>query len=92
MRARRAYYRLGYPRGDEFMIAQPMGQRWLWCSMAERITAEDPYFTAFWQEPGHLGHDQPELLRDDLVHAEIKRKAGPARRAILSHRPGAEPP
>jgi hypothetical protein len=69
-----ALYRLGFPRGDEFMIGQPMGQMWLWTSMAERITAEDPYFTAFWQEPGHLGHDQPELLRDDLVHAEIKVK------------------
>src|ERR1700722_8547828 len=67
-------YRLGYPRGDEFMIGQPMGQMWLWTSMAERIAAEDPYFTAFWQEPGHLGHDQPELLRDDLMQAEIKVK------------------
>jgi hypothetical protein len=69
-----ALYRLGYPRGDEFMIGQPMGQLWLWTSMAERIASEDPYFTAFWHEPGHIGHDQPELLRDDLMHAEIKVK------------------
>ena len=30
-------YRLGYPRGDEFMIYQPMGQIWLWSSYAERL-------------------------------------------------------
>src|SRR3546814_13147185 len=32
-----ALYRLGYPRGDEFMIAKPMGQIWLWSSIAEKI-------------------------------------------------------
>jgi len=70
-----ALYRLGYPRGDEFMIAQPMGQLWLWCSMAERITAEDPYFANFWTQPGHVGFDQPELVQHDLVdlHTTVKR-------------------
>jgi hypothetical protein len=60
-------YKLGYPRGDEYMIAQPMGQLWLWCSMAERISREDPYFQRFWTEPGHVGFDQPELIRADLI-------------------------
>ena len=30
-------YRLGFPRGDEFMIGQPLGQMWLWTSMAESL-------------------------------------------------------
>jgi hypothetical protein len=68
-------YRLGYPRGDEFMIAQPMGQIWLWSSMAERICAEDPYFRNFWTQPGHVGFDQPQHVQADVIHrtARIKR-------------------
>jgi hypothetical protein len=68
-------YRLGYPRGDEFMIAQPMGQIWLWASMAERICAQDPYFKAFWTEPGHVGRDEPIHVQSDVidVRARIKR-------------------
>jgi hypothetical protein len=70
-----ALYKLGFPRGDESMIAQPMGQLWLWCSMAERITREDPYFDRFWTQPGHVGFDHPELVRDDLIdtQATVKR-------------------
>jgi hypothetical protein len=61
-------YRLGYPRGDEFMIAQPMGQMWLWASMAERLQQEHPeYWQAFWTQPGYVGHDQPRLLERDLI-------------------------
>ena len=60
-------YRLGYPRGDEFMIGQPMGQIWLWASTAERFQREDPYFQNFWIQPGHIGHDQPELVNADLI-------------------------
>jgi hypothetical protein len=67
-------YRLGYPRGDEFMIAQPMGQMWLWASMAERITAEDPYFKAFWSEAGHVGHDEPQHVADDLINVRTRVK------------------
>jgi hypothetical protein len=67
-------YKLGYPRGDEFMIAQPMGQLWLWCSMAERISREDPYFARFWTEPGHVGFDQPELVTSDLIDIQTKVK------------------
>ena len=63
-------YRLGYPRGDEFMIAQPMGQIWLWSSMAERLQKELPdYWEAFWTEPGHVGFDQPQLVQRDLIDA-----------------------
>jgi hypothetical protein len=63
-------YRLGFPRGDEFMIAQPMGQIWLWSSMADRLQHEHPaYWEAFWTQPGYVGFDQPELVRHDLIEA-----------------------
>jgi hypothetical protein len=65
-------YRLGYPRGDEFMIAQPMGQIWLWSSYAERVQREHPeYWEAFWSKPGHIGHDHPELVQPDLIDARV---------------------
>jgi hypothetical protein len=61
-------YRLGYPRGDEFMIAHPMGQMWLWTSIAELLLEEDPdYFKAFWTRPGYVGHDSPEHVDQDLI-------------------------
>jgi hypothetical protein len=61
-------YRLGYPRGDEYMIAQPMGQMWLWASMADRLQADYPeYWEAFWTRPGYVGHDHRELLEGDLI-------------------------
>jgi hypothetical protein len=65
-------YRLGYPRGDEFMIAQPMGQIWLWASMAERMVSEDrSYFDAFWTKPGYIGHDHPGLVERDLIDTRV---------------------
>ncbi|MHB8467719.1 MAG: PKD domain-containing protein, partial [Acidimicrobiales bacterium] len=64
-------YRLGYPRGDEFMIAQPMGQIWLWTSMAERLVRNDPYFADFWTKPGFVGHDQPSAVSRDLIDARL---------------------
>jgi hypothetical protein len=61
-------YRLGYPRGDEFMISQQMGQIWLWSSMAERLQNDYPeYWEAFWTKSGHVGFDQPELVQRDLI-------------------------
>jgi len=61
-------YRLGYPRGDEFMIANPMGQMWLWTSIAELLLEEDAdYFKAFWTRPGYVGHDSPEHVTQDLI-------------------------
>jgi hypothetical protein len=65
-------YRLGYPRGDEFMIAQPMGQSWLWASYAERLQRDYPeYWEAFWTKPGHVGYDQPEAIQGDLIDARV---------------------
>ncbi|HEY3851221.1 MAG TPA: PKD domain-containing protein [Steroidobacteraceae bacterium] len=61
-------YRLGYPRGDEFMIAHPMGQMWLWTSIAELLLEEDgDYFNAFWTRPGYVGHDSPQHVTKDLI-------------------------
>ena len=63
-----ALYRLGFPRGDEFMISQPMGQMWLWTSIADMLQKEDAaYFENFWTKPGYLGHDNPEFLEADLI-------------------------
>jgi hypothetical protein len=61
-------YRLGYPRGDEYMIAQPMGQIWLWSSYADRLQRDYPdYWEAFWTKPGHVGFDQPQYVNADLI-------------------------
>jgi hypothetical protein len=50
------------------MIAQPMGQIWLWSSMAERLQREHPdYWEAFWTKPGHVEFDPPELVEPDLI-------------------------
>lgn len=63
-------YRLGYPRGDEYMISVPMGQMWLWTATADMLQEEDPdYFDAFWTKPGYIGHDAPEHIEQDLVDA-----------------------
>jgi hypothetical protein len=65
-------YRLGYPRGDELMISKPMGQIWLWSSIADMLLDEDgDYFKAFWTKPGYVGFDQPDAVRDDLIDLEL---------------------
>ena len=65
-------YRLGYPRGDEFMISKPMGQIWLWCSIASMLLEEDAaYFENFWTKPGYLGHDEPQHVQNDLIDATL---------------------
>jgi hypothetical protein len=61
-------YRQGFPRGDEFMIATPMGQIWLWSSIADLLVEQDPiYFEDFWTKPGYIGHDLPSALQDDVI-------------------------
>src|SRR3984885_12760151 len=61
-------YRQGFSRGNEFMISEPMGQMWLWTSLADELYAEDPdYFENFWTRPGYVGFDQPELVLGDLI-------------------------
>jgi hypothetical protein len=73
-------YRLGYPRGDEFMIAKPMGQIWLWSSIADMLIAEDgEYFRNFWTKPGYLGFDEPQHVQEDVIdqHCTIVRVVTP---------------
>jgi PKD domain len=64
-------YRLGFPRGDEYMIGQPMGQIWLWSSMADDLLVQDgDYFSSFWTKPGYIGFDAPQLLEKDRIDFE----------------------
>jgi Tannase and feruloyl esterase len=61
-------YRQGFTRGNEFMISEPMGQMWLWTSLADELYEEDPeYFENFWTKPGYVGYDQPDLVMGDLI-------------------------
>jgi hypothetical protein len=63
-------YRLGFPRGSEHMIAAPMGQIWLWSSIADMLVEQDPdYFERFWSSPGYVGHDLPGAVQDDVIDA-----------------------
>jgi hypothetical protein len=63
-------YRQGFPRGDEYMINKPLGQMWLWTSMANSLKEQDPtYFERFWTTPGYVGFDQPSLVVDDILDA-----------------------
>jgi hypothetical protein len=67
-----ALYRLGYPRGDEFMIGQLMGQTWWWSSMADLFYEQEPdYFDSFWTKPGYIGHDMPQLVADDRIDVTL---------------------
>lgn len=69
-------YRLGFPRGNESMILEPMGQIWLWSSLADSLISDDPeYFNNFWNKPGYIGHDMPSAVNEDIVNttAIIKR-------------------
>lgn len=61
-------YRQGFPVGDEPMIAAPMGQMWLWTSIADLLQEEHPeYFENFWTKPGYVGFDQPQYVERDLI-------------------------
>jgi hypothetical protein len=60
-------YRLGFPRGDEWVIGQPSGVIWQWGSMADRLQSETTYYRDFWTEAGHIGVDQPDLVTRDLI-------------------------
>ncbi|MDO8363357.1 MAG: tannase/feruloyl esterase family alpha/beta hydrolase [Actinomycetota bacterium] len=65
-------YRQGFPRGDERMIGEQMGQIWLWSATADLLYEQDPeYFTNFWTKPGYIGHDQPSAVAGDLIDLEL---------------------
>jgi hypothetical protein len=60
-------YRLGFPRGDEWVIGQPSGVIWQWGSMADRLQKETTFYRDFWTKPGHIGFEEPELVNGDLI-------------------------
>ncbi len=65
-------YRQGFPAGDEPMIAAPMGQMWLWTSIADLLQEEHPeYFESFWTKPGYVGFDQPQYVERDLINVTL---------------------
>ncbi|MCU1594591.1 MAG: hypothetical protein JWO12_1983 [Frankiales bacterium] len=65
-------YRLGYPAGNESMIAEPMGQMWLWTAMAQTLIEEGPdYFADFWTTPGYVGHDEPQHVEKDVLNQVV---------------------
>ncbi|HEY2332283.1 MAG TPA: PKD domain-containing protein [Acidimicrobiales bacterium] len=69
-------YRQGFPFGDEFMAFTPMGQIWLWSSIADLLVEQDrEYFENFWTKPGYIGHDLPSAVEDDIldVHTTVSR-------------------
>jgi hypothetical protein len=66
-------YKQGFARGNEFMISEPMGQMWLWTSLADELYRDDrDYFDSFWTRPGYVGHDAPELVEGDLINQEAR--------------------
>src|SRR3546814_18980395 len=90
-------YRLGFPRGDEFMISQPFGQIWLWTYIADMLIEEDAdYFSAFWSKPGYLGHDSHQLVEKDIIEskAQVVRllTAREPQENPASHGPNTQPP
>src|ERR1700729_938132 len=61
-------YKQGFPFGNEYMGFTPMGQIWLWTSIADLLVEQDPsYFSDFWTAPGYVGHDLPEAVLPDLI-------------------------
>ena len=61
-------YEQGFPFGDEHMIFSPMGQIWLWTSIADLLVEQDPtYFDNFWTKPGYIGHDLPSAVERDVI-------------------------
>ena len=61
-------YRQGFPFGDEFMIFSPMGQIWLWTSIADLLVEQDPtYFTNSGPSPATSVTTCPSAVEDDLI-------------------------
>lgn len=54
-----------------------MGQMWLWTSIADMLREDEDsaYFEAFWNQPGYVGHDEPQHVEADLIdcHLRVKR-------------------
>ena len=54
------------------MISKPMGQIWLWTSIAGMLLEEDAdYFRNFWTQPGYIGHDEPQWVAKDVIDVHL---------------------
>jgi hypothetical protein len=61
-------YRAGFPRGGEFVMANPFEPQLVWTWQAFHLAQRDPtYYHDFWNEPGYEGYDNPGALAPDLV-------------------------
>jgi hypothetical protein len=64
-------YRRGYPRGAENQLC-PFTP---WAFPMYGMKDSDPsYFDDFWNEPGYLGHDDPQILTSVLIDERVKVK------------------
>jgi hypothetical protein len=61
-------YRFGFPRGAESQLWA--FSPWTW-GFVNSKAADPGYYESFWQEPGYLGHDDPERL----AHLTVDTKA-----------------
>jgi hypothetical protein len=69
-------FRLGYPRGSEFLLRDPTADIALWTWVVRDVIASEPsYFERFWSEPGYAGFDRRDLLESHLIDekATVKR-------------------
>lgn len=88
-------YRLGFPRGAEYMIAHPMGQAAMWTWNADGFARQDPSYTSdFWTKPGYAGFDSPQLFEGDRIvrqEAVVReaRTAGAIRDEVMQGGPAA---
>ncbi len=74
------------------MIGQPLGQLWLWTSMAESLEEQEPsYFENFWTEPGYVGFDQPDVVAGDIIDTEATVRRVLTGRDVLEDSRFAEP-
>jgi hypothetical protein len=65
-------FRLGYPRGSEFLLRDPTADIALWTWVVRDVVAADPYyFEHFWTESGYAGHDYPDRLTEFVLHEKV---------------------
>lgn len=57
-------YRRGWPRGADTQLAPFTAWAFTMYATEEHDQA---YFTDFWTQPGYLGHDDPDALKDVLI-------------------------
>lgn len=80
-------YRLGFPRGSEVLISEPVGAVSAWAWQADSMLAEDPsYFEAFWSLPGYVGHDEAGQIVEAVVQSKavVKRVVTAAELLVLA--------